>query len=78
MSHLVQPHGGQGLKPLLAPETERADEAARAKGLKQIPMSSKETSDVLMLSMGAYTPLDGFMGRDDWHEIGRASCRERV
>ena len=69
MSHLVQPHGGQGLKPLLAPETERADEAARAKGLKQIPMSSKETSDVLMLSMGAYTPLDGFMGRDDWHGV---------
>jgi len=66
MAHLVQPHGGQGLKPLLAPETERADEAARAKNLKQIPMSSKETSDVLMLSMGAYTPLDGFMGRADW------------
>ena len=69
MSHLVQPHGGEGLKPLLAPETERADEVARAKHLKKIPMSSKETSDVLMLSMGAYTPLDGFMGRDDWHGV---------
>lgn len=69
MSKLVQPHGGEGLKPLLAPETERADEMARAKKLKQIPMSSKETSDVLMLSMGAYTPLDGFMGRDDWHGV---------
>jgi len=67
MSHLVEPHGGVGLKPLLAPTTERADEIARAKNLKQVPMSSKETSDVLMLSMGAYTPLDGFMGRDDWH-----------
>ena len=69
MSHLVQPHGGEGLKPLLAPATERADEVARAKTLKQIPMSSKETSDVLMFSMGAYTPLDGFMGRDDWHGV---------
>jgi len=69
MSKLVQPHGGEGLKPLLAPETERADEVARAKNLKQVPMSSKETSDVLMLSMGAYTPLDGFMGRDDWHGV---------
>ena len=69
MSHLVQPHGGEGLKPLLAPATERADEIARAKSLKQIPMSSKETSDVLMFSMGAYTPLDGFMGRDDWHGV---------
>ncbi|MFC1672635.1 sulfate adenylyltransferase [Pseudomonadota bacterium] len=69
MSHLVQPHGGEGLKPLLAPATERADEINRAKKLKQIPMSSKETSDVLMFSMGAYTPLDGFMGRDDWHGV---------
>ena len=69
MSHLVQPHGGEGLKPLLAPATERADEVARAKTLKQIPMSSKATSDVLMFSMGAYTPLDGFMGRDDWHGV---------
>jgi sulfate adenylyltransferase len=69
MAHLVEPHGGKGLKPLLAPETERADEVARAKKLKQIPMSSKETSDVLMLSMGAYTPLDGFMGRADWKGV---------
>ncbi|MBF0246714.1 MAG: sulfate adenylyltransferase [Alphaproteobacteria bacterium] len=66
MSQLVEPHGGKGLKPLLAPKTERADEIARAKNLKQVPMSSKETSDVLMFSMGAFTPLDGFMGRDDW------------
>lgn len=69
MSKLVQPHGGEGLKPLLAPQTERAAEVARAKNLKQIPMSSKETSDVLMLSMGAYTPLDGFMGRADWNGV---------
>ncbi len=66
MSNLVQPHGGKGLKPLLAPETERADELKRAQGLKQVPMGSKETSDVLMFSMGAYTPLDGFMNRADW------------
>ena len=66
MSNLVQPHGGEGLKPLLATETERADLKKHAESLKQIPMSSKETSDVLMFSMGAYTPLDGFMGRDDW------------
>ncbi|MBL4615046.1 MAG: sulfate adenylyltransferase, partial [Magnetovibrio sp.] len=69
MSHLVEPHGGEGLKPLLAPETERAAEIARAKNLKQVPMSSKETSDVLMLSMGAYTPLDGFMNRADWQGV---------
>ena len=51
---------------MLATETERRDLKKHAESLKQIPMSSKETSDVLMFSMGAYTPLDGFMGRDDW------------
>ena len=69
MSQLVEPHGGQGLKPLLAPKTERAAEIDRAKNLKQVPMSSKETSDVLMFSMGAFTPLDGFMGRADWEGV---------
>ncbi|MCW9001870.1 MAG: sulfate adenylyltransferase [Rhodospirillales bacterium] len=69
MSKLVPPHGGGELKPLLAPEVERAAEIARAKNLKQVPMTSKETSDVLMFAMGAYTPLDGFMGRADWKGV---------
>jgi sulfate adenylyltransferase len=67
MSKLVPPHGSDELMPLLAPEAERAAVLRRAKGLKQVPMSSRETSDFLMLAMGAYTPLTGFMGHDDWH-----------
>jgi sulfate adenylyltransferase len=66
MSRLVPPHGSDTLMPLLLPETERAETLRRAQGLKQVPMSSRETSDFLMLAMGAYTPLVGFMGRDDW------------
>ena len=66
MSQLVPPHGGGVLKPLLAPEVERAEELKRAASLKRLPMSSRETSDLLMMGMGAYTPLDGFMGHDDW------------
>src|SRR5262249_32966711 len=38
----------------------------RSQGLIQVPMTSRETSDFLMLAMGAYTPLAGFMGHDDW------------
>lgn len=69
MSKLVAPHGGGELKPLLAPEVERAALKERAAGLKQVPMNSKETSDVLMFAMGAYTPLDGFMGQADWKGV---------
>jgi sulfate adenylyltransferase len=72
MSKLVPPHGSDELMPLLLPETERAETLQRAKGLKQVPMSSRETSDFLMLAMGAYTPLTGFMGHDDW----RGACAD--
>ncbi|NQV22258.1 MAG: sulfate adenylyltransferase, partial [Rhodospirillales bacterium] len=66
MSNLVPPHGGGPLKPLLMPMAERADDLKHAATLKAVPMSSRETSDLVMLAMGAYTPLDGFMGHDDW------------
>ncbi len=70
MSRLVPPHGNGSLKPLLIPETERGEELKRAASLKAVPMSSREASDLVMLAMGAYTPLDGFMGEADW----RGSC----
>jgi len=66
MSNLVPPHGADLLKPLLLPKAERTEEAHRASRLKQVPLSSREVSDLLMLGMGAYTPLNGFMGEADW------------
>ena len=66
MSELVPPHGSETLKPLLLPETERADELKRAETLRKILLASREVSDLFMFAMGAYTPLDGFMGHDDW------------
>jgi sulfate adenylyltransferase len=72
MSNLVPPHGADSLKPLLLAETERADELQRAESLKQVPLSSREVSDLFMLGMGAYTPLDGFMGEADW----RGCCED--
>lgn len=70
MSKLVPPHGSASVKPLLLPESERGEEHKRAANLKRVPLDSRAVSDVFMLAMGAYTPLDGFMGHDDW----RGSC----
>ena len=70
MTNLVPPHGADSLKPLLLPEAERAEEAKRAATLKRLPLSSREVSDLFMLGMGAYTPLEGFMGEADW----RGTC----
>lgn len=67
MAALIRAHGGGSLKPLLLPASERAGELKRAKTLTKIPLSSREVSDLFMLGMGAYTPLHGFMGQEDWH-----------
>jgi sulfate adenylyltransferase len=66
MSKLISPHGGGRLNPLLVPADQRPEALARAAGLRKVPLSSREVSDLLMLGMGAYTPLAGFMGYDDW------------
>lgn len=69
MPELVPPHGSDALKPLLLETSERARVQARLAEFKIVPMSSREVSDLLMLGMGAYTPLDGFMGHDDWRGV---------
>ena len=68
MSRLVPPHNSEQVKPLLLPEAERAEGRKRAEKLRKIPVDSRAVSDVLMLAMGAYTPLDGFIGYDDWRD----------
>jgi sulfate adenylyltransferase len=69
MSKLVPPHGAKKLMPLLLPEGKRKPALAKALKLRRVNMSSRETSDFLMLAMGAYTPLDGFMGKADWRGV---------
>ncbi len=66
MSKLIAPHGGGHLRPLLVPPEQRAEAIARAATLKKLRLSTREVSDLFMLGMGAYTPLDGFMGSENW------------
>jgi sulfate adenylyltransferase len=67
MAALIRPHGGGPLKPLLAPASDRIGELKRAQTLTKVPLTSREVSDLFILAMGAYTPLTGFMGQEDWH-----------
>jgi sulfate adenylyltransferase len=67
---LVRPHGAaRRLEVLMVPPEERAGELARARSLRRLPMSSRETSDLIMLGIGAFTPLRGFMGEADWRGV---------
>ena len=66
MSLLVKPHGSDVLKPLLLEGAARAAELQRAQGLPQVKISSREAGDLIMLGIGGFTPLTGFMSRADW------------
>ena len=69
MSRLVRPHGSAALKPLLLSGAAAAAEKERAKSLPSLPMSSRETGDVIMLGIGGFTPLSGFMNQADWRGV---------
>ncbi len=69
MSILVEPHGGGELKPLLLEGKALAAEKERAAGLKTITVSSREVGDLIMLGIGGFTPLDGFMTHADWEGV---------
>ena len=65
---LVPPHGGE-LKPLLLEGEALKEAKEKAKSLPQVKLSSRETSDLIMLGMGAFSPLDGFMRQKDYKTV---------
>jgi len=69
MSKLVNPHGGKGLKPLLLEGSELEAEKARAADLPQVKLSSREAGDLIMMGIGGFTPLTGFMTKADWQGV---------
>jgi sulfate adenylyltransferase len=69
MSALVRPHGSLELKPLLLQGAALQAEAARARSLPQVRVSSRERGDLIMLGIGGFTPLDGFMTHADWQGV---------
>jgi sulfate adenylyltransferase len=69
VSQLVPPHGSPELKPLLLSGAVLEAEKKRAESLPKITITSRETSDLIMLGIGAFTPLDGFMTKADWQGV---------
>lgn len=65
---LVPPHGGE-LKPLLLEGEELVQAQKAAESMPQVRLSSRETSDLIMLAVGAFSPLDGFMVQKDYDGV---------
>ena len=66
---LVNPHGGGDLRPLLLEGSALAAETKRAQKLPKMRVSSREKGDIIMLGIGGFTPLEGFMTRADWEGV---------
>ena len=65
---LVSPFGGQ-LIDLTVPETELSDALAKAKELRSIQLSERSLCDLELMATGAFSPIDRFMGREDYRRV---------
>ena len=69
MSKLVKPHGSDVLKPLLLEGAALDVAKKKAATLPKVILSSREAGDLIMLGIGGFTPLQGFMGKADWQGV---------
>jgi len=69
MAKLVAPHGGKGLVCCLLEGAELEAEKAKAAGLKQIEISDRAKGDLIMMGIGGFSPLSGFMTKADWKGV---------
>jgi len=69
MSDLIQPHGADQLNPLLLQGSELIQARQYAANLPSLSMTSREIGDLIMLGIGGFTPLTGFMTQADWQGV---------
>ncbi len=68
MAGLIKPHGGT-LVNRIAEGSKRDALVKEAAGLPRIDLSSKQSCDVEMIGIGAFSPLTGFMGSKDFNSV---------
>jgi sulfate adenylyltransferase len=62
------PHGG-ALVNRRAPEDERDERTQRAQELRKVALGPRMLSDLEMISTGVFSPLAGFMVREDYESV---------
>ena len=72
MSTLIKPHGSEVLLPLyVEDEKERANLLAESKSLKSMVLNSSTASNAVMLAAGYFTPLSGYMNKENVLSVAR-------
>ena len=68
---LIPPHGGTLVDRILKGDA-AAKASQEAKNLKNITLSPREAFDLEMIAIGAFSPVVGFLGEQDFARV----CRE--
>jgi sulfate adenylyltransferase len=64
----IAPHGGR-LVRRLAEGAEGKRLAAKAQGLPTLRLNRRNICDLEMIAVGAYSPLEGYVGRKDYESV---------
>ncbi len=64
------PHGGKLVSRVLPPER-RAEAEERIRSLPVVRLDARQLSDLQMIAQGAFSPLEGFLCREDYRNVLR-------
>lgn len=64
----IEPHGGQ-LINRIATSAEKEEFLAQADKLPRVQLDERATSDLVMIAIGGFSPLNGFMAQDDYEKV---------
>jgi sulfate adenylyltransferase len=68
MGAFKEAHGGE-LRELYLPDSEREAEKRRARDLPSWDVTMRQLCDIELLLNGAFSPLEGFLGRQDYEGV---------
>lgn len=71
MSHSIgdnAPHGGTLINRIVSPE-QRQEFLAKADHLPVVPLDDRAFSDLVMIAIGGFSPLTGFMAQADYETV---------
>ncbi len=68
-SNAIAPHGGQLVDRRVLSDEERQERLREARRLTRLSLDPRALSDLQMISTGVFSPLEGFMGRDDYESV---------
>src|SRR6266571_4359134 len=68
MSRAVAPHGGKLVDRVLGGEA-RQEALDRASSLRRVALNARTMSDLELIAIGAYSPLEGFLGEADYRSV---------